>query len=128
MIMRTRGHGYLLMESVVGLSILSAMVVCLAVSTHQYARGVNAMADHRAAHRSAECVLTELQTGRPASLDIPQMQVELSAAAKPPTPTPDGFVWAVVSVEYRQKRARLVGLAPRDAFDQTLGERGQGAR
>ena len=120
--MRTGSRAYLLVETVVGLSVLAAVVLCMAASSHQYARAMGALSDYAAAHRSAECVLTQLQAGRPAPLDIPETDVRLSAALAPDTAPPEGFVWAVVNVEHHKKRARLVGLAPRGPFDQMLAK------
>lgn len=126
--MRTTRHAFLLMEMVVGLTLLGVLILGLATVVHQYARATHSFEAQRRGVRAAEYVLSQLHAGKRVSLDLPDMQVELHAVKTPPTPPPGGFAWAVVTVEYRQTEASLVGLVRRKAFDETLGWEKEGTR
>ena len=121
--MHTRIRGILLIETVIGLSLIGALILGLVTVTSQYANAARVMKGQRIAYRCAEGVLSELQAGGPASIQRQDMQIELYAARTPQTPPPDGFVWTVVNVEYRRSRVRLVGLVPQRALTETLGQR-----
>lgn len=119
--MRKAKRGFILMETVVGLTMLGALLLGLATVLHQYGHATHSLEAQRAGLRAAEDVLSQLHAGKPVSLDLPDMQVQLHAARTPPTPPPDGFAWAVVTVEYCQTEASLVGLVRRKTFEETLG-------
>ena len=120
--MRTTRRALILMETVVGLTMLGVLLLGLVTVVHQYARATHSLEAQRAGVRAAECVLSQLQAGKRVSLDLPDMQVKLSAVTTPPTPPPDGFAWTVITVEYRKTEASLSGLVRRKAFEETLDQ------
>ena len=120
--MRTARRTFMLMETVAGLTLLGALILGLATVVYQHTRAVHSLELQRAGVRAAEDVLSRLYAGNRASLDLPDMQVELHVVKTPPTAPPDGFAWAVVTVEYYQTQASLVGLVRRRAFEEALSQ------
>jgi len=116
------------METVVGLALLGMLLLGLATVVHQHGRATHSLEAQRVGVRAAEYALSQLHAGNRVSLDLPDMQIELRAATTPITPPPDGYTWAVVTVEYRKTQACLVGLARRKAFEETLGRQKEAPR
>ncbi len=119
--MHNQTRGFLLMETIVGLSLIGVLILGLLAVTSQYANAARVMKSKRAAYLCAEGVLSKLQAGGTQPTERPDMQIQVHAAATPGTRPPDGFVWATVNVEHGRTSARLVGLVPQHALANSLG-------
>jgi crotonobetainyl-CoA:carnitine CoA-transferase CaiB-like acyl-CoA transferase len=109
-----RRRGYFVADVVTGLAMVSILATALLMAMNRQSRAEQKLADSRTAVRLAEQALAELQAGaqppgRDADTRITIRRIDGAAEAA-------DQVWVEVSVIYRDRPAKLVGLAPRKAL------------
>ena len=118
-----RSRGFFEIDVLIGLIIVAALTVALAAVLGRQHRAVQKLADARAAAAAAEAVLTDLQSGKPATSfqGEPDVSVKIRSlpaeADAPPAEAdaPPAGAWVEVAVTVRAGRATLVGLVPGSA-------------
>jgi type II secretory pathway pseudopilin PulG len=107
---RTRRCGFLLIDALVGITLIGMIVAMFAMASGQYRRSQRALSHQRAAVRVAEHTLYAMQTGgaaapaRDEDVHVTVSRVKGEAV--------DGRVWVSVEVHHHGQRAELVGLVP----------------
>jgi len=104
-------RGFMVMDVVGGLILVSILAGVLAVAMNQQNRAEQKLADSRAAVRIAERTLAELHL----SANTPNADDETRIAVRPVQEAKGigDLVWVEVQVAYRGEHAELVGLIPR---------------
>jgi hypothetical protein len=113
--MRSRTRAFLAFDALLAIWILGLLMVMLVVGLTWRRRVELKMAASRAATAQAESALTELQQGKPATLD--HLRVERLPDA---SPAPD-YVWVRVTSTASGQSQSLTGLAKTSAL--TPGDR-----
>jgi hypothetical protein len=107
---RRRPSGIMMMDLLTGLFLMAALSAVLFVGIQTRAKGAARLAESRAALRSAEAALGELQAGMPAPSQRAGVEVRISDDAQ--TAAPAGSKWVVVEATCAGKTASLRGLVP----------------
>ena len=109
--MITRKHkpdrGFMIIDAIVALGLIAAIAFTLIVTKAGVARLNNALADRRAATRTAERYLIEENAGDLTNADLNIHVTDLDTAA------PAGFRWVWVDVTINGRHSGLAGLLRR---------------
>lgn len=114
--MHARHRGFLIMDVIGGLLILSVLVAVLATAVFQQQKAVRRLDDSLAAVAIAERALADLQTGQAPQAEDPQSTVIQVHPIKG-VQAPPGRVWVRVAVSYRTGGTELTGIAPASAAE-----------
>ncbi|MDH3585069.1 MAG: hypothetical protein OER86_12725 [Phycisphaerae bacterium] len=106
-----RGAGFILLDAIGALILLTALVSALAASSYQQHRALAALDAGQAALRLAERTMTDLQHGRPPATRVGAGRVRL--VSLPQAAPVGGWRWVRVEVSYEGSGASLTGLVPR---------------
>ncbi len=109
-----RRRGFLLIDAVTALVVVGILGVALAMTLHHHHRAERALSDGRTALRLAEraLVMMQYEQTRPRSTE----QTIISVRPIPDAPAVEDDVWVTVTVEYADRRAEVIGLAPIDVM------------
>src|SRR4051794_16241700 len=110
---RRRCHGIMMMDLLTGLFLMAVLSAVLFIGIQTRAKGAARLAESRAALRSAEAALGELQAGVPAPTK--REGVEVRVIDDPQTVAPNGSKWVIIEATCAQKKASLRGLVPTSA-------------
>jgi len=102
--------GFLIMDMIIGMLLLGALTVVLAVGARAQQRGAAHLNDSRAALRGAEAALLELQTG--AAQPSPRRGVTVRVIEDATTAAPPRHRWVSVEATCNGRVASLYGLIP----------------
>ncbi len=105
-----RCRGILLLDAIMGLSVVALVAVVLAAAVGQTKRASDKLAQQRAAMRIAEQVLTQLQTGQEPT--VANDGVRWGAQILEVQQAVAEHQWVRVSIEWQGQAASLVGLVP----------------
>ncbi|MBC8109278.1 MAG: type II secretion system protein [Anaerolineae bacterium] len=103
-------RGFLLIDMVIGLLLLAVMTTVLAVGVRSRQKGSAHLTDTRAALRSAEAALYELQAGAPAPTSRKDVAVRIIDQQSDTAPA--GHRWVRVEATCNGRSASLYGLIP----------------
>jgi len=103
-------RGFLLMDMVIGLLLLATMTTVLAVGVRSRQKGGAHLLDTRAALRSAEAALYELQSG--AAAPSARRGVNVRVVEQKSDTAPAGHRWVRVEATCNGRGASLIGLVP----------------
>lgn len=112
-------RGFMFMDAVAGLVLITALATALAMSVGRQNRGEQKLADMRTATRIAEQTLAELRlTGKNSAVDG---ETRLTIQRAEGGWQAEGQRWVEIRVRYRGQSAQLVGLAPSSALPKEGG-------
>lgn len=97
-----RQRGFLMMDIFIGLGVIIILAMVVGMSIVATGKSVQSLADHRAAVRDAERVLTMLQQGEAVDHGVEPLDSE----------APKGMTWVRVEAMVKGRRAQLVGIVP----------------
>jgi hypothetical protein len=100
---------FLTADLLIGIGIVAVLAASVFVILGRASRLANKMSDSRAAARSAESALADLQADRP--LKTPP-GVTITVRAEPGGASVRGYVWARASAKTAEQSADLVGIVP----------------
>jgi type II secretory pathway pseudopilin PulG len=102
--------GFVLLDLITGLLFLAVLAAILFVGIQTRAKGAARLAESRAALRSAEAALGELQSGE--TKPPPRAGVEVRIDDDPETSAPIGYKWVRITATCAGKTAELRGVVP----------------
>ncbi len=108
-------RGFFLIDITIGLAVIVALALTLALVSGQERRALQRMEQRRTAQRVAEDVLSDLQTGHAAAA---RPNIETQVSLVPGDPPAAGYVWCKVQVIDNGQQAALIGLVPAKAVPQ----------
>jgi hypothetical protein len=98
----------MMLETVTAVCLMGLLSITLAMALHWQDRGLDQLAEARAASRAAEAALTALQSGgTPAQ--SPDVSLTITPLANSDV---QGMQWVQVSAQTAGRTASLIGLAP----------------
>jgi len=100
----------MMMDLLTGIFLMAVLSAVLFIGIQTRAKGAARLAESRAALRSAEAALGELQSGLPAPTQ--RAGVDLRVSDDPQTAAPTGSKWVIVEATCERKTASLRGLVP----------------
>ncbi len=121
--MRMKPNGYLLLDTLVGLTMIAMLITMLAVTLGHQRKASRSLAATRTAVSLAEQVLTNLQVGHADfhittdDEDYDGEPTRIDAAPLDGAHAPNQLAWVNVSVVYHGQVAVLTGLARTDAVE-----------
>jgi type II secretory pathway pseudopilin PulG len=103
-----RRHGWILMDTVAAMVLLSFLAGVLAVGVNRQQTGLLRLENSRAASRLAESALLCLQDGR----DLPKSADGWISVRRLATTSPGNLAWIKVTAIVQGRSSELIGLAP----------------
>jgi type II secretory pathway pseudopilin PulG len=104
----TRRSGFLIIDMVIGMILLSALGLVLAVGVRAQQRGAMHLNDSRAAMRAAEAALVEMQSG--AAEPSARRGVNVRVINESNTTAPVGYRWVRIEATCNGRAASIYGL------------------
>jgi hypothetical protein len=108
--LRIRRRGYFLMDTVIGLVLAGVLGTILVVAIARGGTAERRLAGNAAATRIAQRAMATLHEGKPVPTDFAGATVSVKPADGGAAIR--GHSWVEVTVNYRGRRAALVGLVP----------------
>lgn len=97
-----RQRGFLMMDIFIGLGVIIILAMVVGMAIVATGKSVQSLADHRAAVREAERVLTQLQQGKTVNHPVKVLEAD----------GPKGMTWVRVEATVEGRSAQLVGIVP----------------
>jgi len=107
---RWNRDGFVLLDLMTGLFLMAVLAAVLFVGVQTRAKAAARLAESRAAVRSAEAALGELQSGE--KNPLPRAGVAVRVIDEPSAPAPSGYRWVRVEATCARKTAELCGVVP----------------
>jgi hypothetical protein len=114
---RFRRQGWVIIDITVGLILVTLTGVALAVAMQAQQKGLQGLADSRAAARVAESTLISLSAGEVAP---PLHDATVLVELLPMADEPKDFAWVKVHASVNHRTAELTGRAPRAVAERAV--------